>query len=136
MVRKSAQTVLWLAPACSLAAVLGGVAIVQAGPVAWFGAVLVLLAVIPAGWVLVSALFPGKAERRCPACGRVALERASTDATHGLACRACGWEDPSASAWLLAEEEGTVLEHVVLARRRKDTERKAGQSVDRAAPRA
>jgi hypothetical protein len=107
----------WLAPACLLAAVLGGVALVQAGTAAWFGVVLVALAVVPAAWVLVSALFPGRAERVCPACGTPALARASPGSTHGLACRACGWEDESASAWLLAEEEEAELERIVLAER-------------------
>ena len=44
---------------------------------------------------------------------------------------ACGWRDESASAWLLAEEEGP-LEELVLAQRRRqgvgpmDTSRRPG----------
>jgi len=106
----------WLVPGLMLAAVLVGVLLVRGGSPAWFGAVALTLGILPAGWVLVSALFPARAERRCPACGQDALARRSPDATHGLRCRACGWADEAASAWLLAEEEGP-LEHIVLAER-------------------
>ncbi|HEX6881728.1 MAG TPA: hypothetical protein VF530_00025 [Planctomycetota bacterium] len=106
----------WLVPGLMLAAVLVGVLLVRGGSSAWFGAVALALGIVPAGWVLVSALFPARAERRCPACGQDALARRSPDATHGLRCLACGWADETASAWLLAEEEGP-LEHIVLAER-------------------
>jgi len=111
-----AALVTWCAPAVFLAAVLGGVAIVFTGPLALLWVLVGALVLVPAGWVLVSALFPGKAERRCPACGAESLERLDARRTHGLGCRACGWRDESASAWLLAEEEGP-LEDIVLAER-------------------
>jgi ribosomal protein L37AE/L43A len=110
----------WLAPLAFLAAAGIGVAIVRAGPLAWFGLVLGLLALVPAGWVLVSALWPARAERTCPSCRKPALARLSKEATHGLVCRACGWKDESASAWLLAEEE-EGLERLVLAERRRSS---------------
>jgi hypothetical protein len=71
---------------------------------------------VPILWVLVSALWPGRAERNCPACRRAGLVRMSSSTTVGIRCTQCGWCDESASAWLLAEEEGT-LEKVVLAQR-------------------
>jgi hypothetical protein len=114
--KPSPELVAWCAPALFLLAVAVGVAIVFHGPLALFGAVLAALALVPVGWVLVSALLPAKAERRCRACGKDALARLDERATHGLVCRACGWSDASASAWLLAEEEGP-LEGIVMAER-------------------
>ncbi|MSR60816.1 MAG: hypothetical protein EXS08_00020 [Planctomycetes bacterium] len=111
-----AALVTWCAPAAFLAAVLGGVAVVFSRPLALLWVVLGALVVVPTGWVLVSALFPGKAERRCPACAGETLVRLDVRTTQGLGCRACGWRDESASAWLLAEEEGP-LEEIVLAQR-------------------
>jgi len=103
-------------PLVFLSAVGLGVWIAFARPVRLTTALLVGLACVPIGWVLVSALWPARAERRCPACGKDALARLDARATHGLRCRACGWTDESASAWLLAEEEGP-LEEIVLAER-------------------
>ena len=126
-----AALVTWFAPLACLAAVLGGVAIVLTRPLALVWVLVGALVVVPAGWVLVSALFPGKAERRCPACAADTLVRLDARSTHGLGCRACGWRDESASAWLLAEEEGP-LEELVLAQRRRqgvgpmDTSRRPG----------
>lgn len=113
---RRAALIAWCAPPAFLAAVAGGVAIVLAQPLALLWLVLGALVVVPAGWVLVSALFPGRAERRCPACARDGLRRLDVRSTHGLTCSACGWRDESASAWLLAEEEGP-LEEIVLAER-------------------
>ena len=108
----------WLAPLLLLGAVLLGAWIVLARPLSLFAWLLVALAVVPIGWVLVSALWPARAERGCPACRADALARIDPRATVGLVCRACGWRDESASAWLLAEEEGT-LEEIVLRERRR-----------------
>jgi ribosomal protein L37AE/L43A len=108
----------WLAPLAFLTAVAGGVALVRSGSAAWFGALVIGLVVLPALWVLASALSPAKADRRCPACGRETLVRRSRDSTQGLACGGCGWVDAEASAWLLAEEEGP-LEEIVLAQRNR-----------------
>ena len=116
MERKPSRALVWCAPALFLAAVAAGVAIVLHRPLFLFVGVLAALAAVPVGWVIVSALWPAKAERRCPACGRDALRRLDPRATHGLVCRACGHRDESASAWLLAEEEGP-LEEIVLAER-------------------
>jgi len=103
-------------PAVFLFAVALGVWIVFRRPLSLFVGVLASLAAVPVGWVMISALWPARAERRCPACGANALERIDRQKSHGLVCRACGHRDESASAWLLAEEEGT-LEDMVLAER-------------------
>ncbi len=116
MPRRPPSALQWCAPVLFLLAVGLGVAIVLRRPLALFGGVLIALAVVPVGWVLASALWPARAERRCPACGKDALARLDPRATHGLVCRACGFRDESASAWLLAEEEGP-LEKIVLAER-------------------
>ncbi len=107
----------WLAPVLCLAAALVGAWIVLGAPLSLFGVVIALLIAAPITWVIVSALFPARAERTCPACGSERLERIDPAATVGVACRACSWRDESASAWLFAEEEG-ILEEIVLAERR------------------
>lgn len=137
MLRKPLPSwIAWCLPVVLLAAVGLGLWIVRARPLSLFGAVLVGLACVPAGWVLVSALFPAKAERRCPACGADALVRLDARSTQGLRCRACDWCDPSASAWLLAEEEGP-LEDIVLAQRgRAPRPRTLERTVERAVDRA
>jgi hypothetical protein len=114
----------WCAPLAFLGAVALGVWITRAEP-PLFGLLLALLALVPVGWVLVSSLWPARAERGCPACRKDALVRADPRATHGLVCRACGWRDESASAWLLAEEEGPLEELVLAERRRRAAERRA-----------
>jgi len=116
MPRRPSSALLWCAPASFLLAVGLGVAIVMHRPLGLFAGVLIALAAVPVGWVLASALWPARAERRCPACGKDALARLDPRTTHGLVCSACGHRDESASAWLLAEEEGP-LEKIVLAER-------------------
>ncbi len=69
-------------------------------------------------WILASALWPARAERTCPRCGAAALARLDPRAAHGLSCERCGFRDESASAWLLAEEEGPLEELVLGARER------------------
>lgn len=123
----SRSLIVWCTPALFLAAVGLGAWIVLAQP-PLFGILLVLFVTLPVGWVLVSSLWPARAERGCPACGADALVRADPRATHGLACTACGFRDESASAWLLAEEEGP-LEVLVLAARER---RAGGRRADRA----
>lgn len=113
---KPPMALVWCAPVFFLLAVAAGIAIVLQRPLYLFAGVLVALAAVPIGWVLVSALLPARAERRCPACGKDALQRLDPRATQGLVCRACGLRDENASAWYLAEEEGP-LERIVLAER-------------------
>jgi hypothetical protein len=114
-VRHTRGVTAWLVPGLFLGAVLTGVTLVRAGSQTWFVVVLVGLVVLPAAWVLVSALSPARSDRRCPACGQEALARRSPDSTQGLVCLACGWADEQASGWLLAEEEGG-LDQIVRTR--------------------
>ena len=67
-------------------------------------------------WVALSALWPAKADRRCPKCGEDTLVRLDPDTTTGLRCSACDHVDPEATSWFLAEEEGP-LEDLVLRQR-------------------
>jgi len=106
-----------LLPVGFLGAVAAGAWLLHQQPLGWFPWVLGTLIVVPVLWVLISALFPARAERACPRCAREALERSDPRTTHGLRCRECGWQDDSASAWLLAEEEEPALERLVLADR-------------------
>jgi hypothetical protein len=126
MPRIPPRTFAWCAPAVFLLAVGAGVWIVFHRPLGLFAGVLAALAAVPVGWVIVSALWPARAERRCPSCGKDALARLDPRASHGLVCRACGHRDASASAWLLAEEEG-ALEEMVLTERGRS---RAGGTVD------
>ncbi len=114
--RKTTSRAGWFAPPLFLLAVLAAAGVVLRGPLFLFGLVLLGLALVPCLWILVSALWPARAERTCPACGGARLERLDPRSTVGLACRGCGWRDESASAWLLAEEEGP-LEEIVLEER-------------------
>jgi hypothetical protein len=114
---KTSSLLRWCAPALFLGAVGVAAWIVFARP-PLFGVLLAVLLVGPLSWILVSTLWPARAERRCPGCGADALVRSDPRATHGLACEQCGWRDESASAWLLAEEEGSLEELVLAARGR------------------
>lgn len=107
----------WLVPPLLLGATAFGVWVVLAGPSGMFGWVVGALVVLALGWVLVSSLFPGSADRTCPACGRDTLVRLD-DSTRGVVCKACHHRDETASAFFLAEEEG-ALEPELLARRRR-----------------
>lgn len=111
----------WLAPVLPfvfLAATLAGVWIVKRGPVGLFGALVAVAIVLGLGWILASALLPAApADRRCPACGAEdGLAPAFEDTTRGVACRSCDYSDETASAWMIAEEDGP-LESIVLRER-------------------
>lgn len=112
----------WLAPPAMLAGVLVGVAWVKAGPTGLWGYVLAALFAVAMGWIVVSVLWPARADRTCPRCGSEELERVDPRTTVGIRCAACGFVDESKSSWLLAEEEGP-LEGIVLEQR----ERRRGQ---------
>ncbi len=74
--------------------------------------------VLVLGWIVVSSLWPGRAERKCPACEREGLVRLSAKSHKGLRCKLCGFEDADSSCFFLAEEEGTLEETVMLERGR------------------
>jgi hypothetical protein len=106
----------WLLAPMALCAVAAGTLLVRRGPDQIFGMVFGLVLGLGFLWIVVSALFPGQADRTCPGCGANSLERIDPDATHGLSCRLCSWRDETASAFLHAEEEGP-LEDIVLRQR-------------------
>lgn len=108
----------WLLPLVLLAAVgLGGALIVWRPD--WLAGA-VIAGVVGAGflWLAVSVLWPNRPDRDCPSCGEEALVRLDPETTLGLRCTACPFEDPGASSWFLAEEEGP-LEDMVLRQRGK-----------------
>ncbi len=107
-----------LLPLVLLTAVIGGVVLVKLGPVHLFAGLVALGVVLGFGWILASAVLPAApVDRTCPACGVVdGLRPAHEDTTRGVACRACGFRDEDASAWMIAEEDGP-LESVVLRER-------------------
>jgi hypothetical protein len=107
-----------LLPLVFLGATLAGVWIVKRGPVGLFGVLVAFAIVLGFGWILASALLPAApVDRRCPACGATGgLAPAFDDTTRGVACRSCDYRDETASAWMIAEEDGP-LESVVLQER-------------------
>jgi ribosomal protein L37AE/L43A len=106
-----APLILIAVAAAALVAALGAPALFT-----WIG--LAALAAL-GGWILVTVLWPSRADRACPECRAEALERADAATASGLRCARCGWNDASASGWLLAEEEGAALEELALAERRR-----------------
>ena len=108
----------WLVAPLLLAATSASILLVLRGPDELFGVAFGLVLALGLAWILVSSLFPARADRTCPECGKRALTRLDPHSTHGLRCRACGWRDASASAFLLAEDDGDALEDIVLRERR------------------
>jgi len=101
-----------------LGAVAGGFWIVMQGPRGVLWLILGAGVSIPILWVVISTLWPARADRSCPRCRGEKLVRMDPGSTLGLSCTDCGYRDPSASSWLLAEEEGP-LETIVLAERER-----------------
>jgi len=112
----------WLIAPLMLFATAAGALFVLRGPDGLFGACFGAVLALGVLWILVSTLFPGRAERTCPACGQRGLERIDRKSTCGVRCRLCGWRDESASSFLFAEEEGT-FEDIVLRERRSERRR-------------
>ena len=106
----------WLFPLAFLGAVGAGAALILWQPPWLTGAVVAVLLGTGVLWVAVSALWPAKADRNCPECSEDTLVRLDPKTATGLRCSACGYEDPEASSWFLAEEEGP-LEDLVLRQR-------------------
>jgi len=115
--RRGAQRGGWLVAPLMLAAIAAGLLFVLRGPDQVFGLVFGIVLALGIAWICACALLPGKAERTCPVCAGEGLERLDRRSTHGLRCRLCGWQDETASSFLLAEEEGP-LEDIVLRERR------------------
>ncbi|MGK0220204.1 MAG: hypothetical protein ACI9HE_003714 [Planctomycetota bacterium] len=109
----------WAIAPIMMLATAAGLAVVFSEPSWILGAVLGVVLGAAFLWVLVSSLlFPAEADRRCPSCGEEALERMDPQTTTGLRCTACGHEDPQASGWFLAEEEGPLEDLVLRSRGR------------------
>lgn len=107
----------WLVAPLCLSAVAAAMLLVFRGPDGLFGFAFGLVLALGLAWILACSLFPAKADRTCPQCSRRALSRLDRRSTHGLVCRACGWRDESASSFLLAEDDGSPFEDVVLRER-------------------
>lgn len=107
----------WLIAPLILCSVVAAFLLVTRGADRLFAAAFAGVLALGMLWILVSALFPARADRRCPRCGDEHLVRLSADSTRGLRCRACAWRDPSASSFLLAEDDGVPLEDLALRER-------------------
>lgn len=104
----------WLVAPLLLGATAAGVLFVLRGPDHLFGAVFTGVLGLGLAWILISSLFPGRADRRCPRCSKDGLERLDARSTRGVRCRACGMVDAHASSFLLAEADGAALEDIAL----------------------
>jgi hypothetical protein len=83
-------------------------------------------------WMLVSIFWPAKPDRTCPACQGMTLRRLDSRSTRGIVCDACGHEDAVASSFLLAEDENTPIEPLVIAERDGVIAERAGVIEERA----
>jgi len=104
----------WLIGPLLLSATLAAVLFILRGPDELFGWAFGGVLALGLAWILISSLFPGEADRRCPRCGIEALERLDPKTTRGLRCTACGLVDAHSSSFLLAEDEGAVIEDIAL----------------------
>lgn len=104
----------WLIGPLLLSVTLAAVLFILRGPDELFGWAFGGVLALGLAWILISSLFPGKADRRCPRCGVEALERLDPKTTRGLRCSACGLVDAHSSSFLLAEDEGAVIEDIAL----------------------
>ncbi|MAF67280.1 MAG: hypothetical protein CMJ84_16690 [Planctomycetes bacterium] len=109
----------WFLPPLFLASAAAGVALVLHGPDALFGWAMGAVFGTGLAWLAVSILFPPTIDRRCPRCGEEGVERLDRQATHGIHCTRCGLRDETISSFLLAEEEGSLEEIVMVERGRQ-----------------
>lgn len=100
-----------------LLATVCGLFLVQRGLDRTFAWALAALLGASIAWLLVSVLWPSRPDRTCASCGSPTLRRRDPGSTKGVACSACGYEDPSTSSFLLAEEDGDSIEPIVIAER-------------------
>lgn len=101
-----------------LGSILCAVVILFMSPRGLWQYVVGAMVVASLAWIAISSLWPGKPERKCPECGREALARKDARSHRGIRCSACGFEDESASSFMMAEEEGTLEETVLRERGR------------------
>lgn len=109
----------WLVGPLILGSIAAAMLFVFRGPDEVFGVAFAVVLALGLLWILVSALFPASAERRCPRCRRPSIVRADAQKLTGLRCEACSWRDDSASAFIHAEDDGTPFEDIVLRERGK-----------------
>jgi hypothetical protein len=102
-----------------LAAVLCAAMLVLRGADRAFVAAVSILIGLSVLWILVSVLWPARADRTCPACGEAGLRRLNARSTRGVACLSCGHKDEEQSSFLLAEDDGDALETIRLEERSK-----------------
>lgn len=118
----------WLIAPLALGAVALAFAVTRAAPAWLAGAALAAILSGVVAWMLASVLWPGRADRVCPECGKEGVVRLDAREAVGRRCSACGWSDAAESAWLMAEEEEEALEPLVLRGRRR---RRGDAAVDR-----
>ncbi len=116
--RMRARIAAWFIAPFALSAVAAGFGLVRAGLIPGFALACGALLAAGLGWVLVSALLPGKVDRACPQCKRPGVEPLGARSSTGVWCTLCGWRDASASAFLFLEEQGP-FEDVVLRERQQ-----------------
>jgi hypothetical protein len=112
----------WLVAPLLLAAVAVSVLVVRGHPELLVGAALVVLFGLVFGWVAVSIFSPAVPDKDCPRCGDARIEPLEADSTQGIRCSGCGFVDPTASSFYLAEEKGTLARIVARQRRRRAPE--------------
>ena len=109
----------WLVGPVLLTAAGVGFVILRSRPMVLFSVAALVAGGVVVLWVLISSLWPARADRNCPGCGGETLERIDPRTTVGVRCRACGFWDDSLSSWFLAEEEGPLEQFVLDQRRRR-----------------
>jgi len=107
----------WLIAPTLIAATATGILFVLRGPDRFFGYAVAVLFALAVAWMLISVFFPAAPERKCPACGRESLGRMDASTLRGVECSECGYSDAEQSAFLMAEEEGSI-ESAVLSERK------------------
>jgi hypothetical protein len=110
----------WLTGPLILCATVAAMLFVTRGPDHLFAVAFGLVLALGSAWILTSALFPARAERNCPECGRAAVVRIDAHSRIGLRCRNCARRDESASAFIQAEDGGVPFEDAVVRDRRRN----------------
>lgn len=98
----------WLVAPLCLGAVGASVLVVRGPGLALVGATLVVLFGAVFLWVAVSVFSPAVPDKVCPRCGEARIEPLDADSTQGIRCSGCGFVDPAASSFYLAEESGSL----------------------------
>lgn len=97
-----------IGPACLVATAIGLLFVFGDDP-RLFGWALGSVFAVMLLWIIISILFPGSVDRRCPACAEDRLESLNQTTTRGIRCAACGFVDEEASSFYYAEESGSLI---------------------------